>query len=314
LKTGAVITVLCLALLAAAPAGASTSGPPSPVSDPSAFAGEQAPGGVNVVSLRDEARRGNPEAQHLLGRLYYWGTGVEKDYAQSLLWWSKAAASGYVPAETSLGLLYKNGYGTPKNPAQAEKWLNKAANDFDVRAETVLAYMYYKGDDVKQDYKRAFELYILAGDRGYAPAQLSLGAIYDKMLDFPNAIKWLTKAADQGDAHAESILASHYVTGIGVEKDEKKAAALYRKAAEQGNKAAQNSLAAMYREGKGGLKQDYAEAYFWMILGQRTDGGFLAATEAVNRTIAGTHLTPAEKSEAEKRAADWKRLHPKAQN
>ena len=52
------------------------------------------------------------------------------------------------------------------------------------------------------------------------------------------AIKWYTKAADQGLATAQYALARAYFSGEGVKSDKVKAVALFKKSAEQGDELA----------------------------------------------------------------------------
>ena len=72
-------------------------------------------------------------------------------------------------------------------------------------------------------------------------------------------IEQLRKAAEQGDARAQTNLGLMYAIGQGVPQNHQEAASWYRKAAEQGNIAAQFNLALMYAKGLG-VSQDYQEA------------------------------------------------------
>ncbi|MBN1510246.1 MAG: SEL1-like repeat protein [Sedimentisphaerales bacterium] len=76
------------------------------------------------------------------------------------------------------------------------------------------------------------------------------------------AVKRYTKAAEQGEADAQFLLACMYREGEGVPQDYKEAVKWYMKAAEQENAAAQYLLGYMYREGKG-VPQDCGEAVKW---------------------------------------------------
>jgi len=69
-------------------------------------------------------------------------------------------------------------------------------------------------------------------------------------------------AADLGWPEGQWLLGRCFEEGLGVRKDEVKAAKLHRKAAEQGFAPAQVSLAICYEEG-GGLAQDQREAVKW---------------------------------------------------
>jgi hypothetical protein len=63
--------------------------------------------------------------------------------------------------------------------------------------------------------------------------------------DKAESIRWLTKAADSGDAISQYNLGVLYLQGLGVEKDITKGTALIKKAADQGNDVANKFLAAL---------------------------------------------------------------------
>ena len=69
--------------------------------------------------------------------------------------------------------------------------------------------------------------------------------------DLPRAKWWLEKAAEQGYAPAQCILAVIYYQGKGVEQNRHRAIELYERAAEQGYALAQYNLAVIYYQGKG---------------------------------------------------------------
>lgn len=102
----------------------------------------------------------------------------------------------------------------------------------------------------------------LAGD---VQAQLKLGYDYyyaysseDYEPNYPEAVKWFTLAAEQGNAEAQNYLGRCYQYGYGVDKDYKKAMQWYTRAAEQGESQAQSALAIMYV-----IKKDYNKALEW---------------------------------------------------
>lgn len=61
------------------------------------------------------------------GLKYYDGVGVEKNLAEAVKWFRKAAEKNYAPAQFSLGLCYYGGKGVPRNYVEAVKWYRKAA-------------------------------------------------------------------------------------------------------------------------------------------------------------------------------------------
>ena len=60
--------------------------------------------------------------------------------------------------------------------------------------------------------------------------------------DDAEAVKWYRKAAEQGDADAQSNLGGMYANGWGVPEDDGEAVKWYRKAAEQGHASGQYNL------------------------------------------------------------------------
>lgn len=84
--------------------------------------------------------------------------------------------------------------------------------------------------------------------------------LYDKKA----AIKFLTLAADNGNALAQNNLASRYKDGLGVIQDYTKSLKYRKMAAEQGYKYAQYSLAYIYYYGESGVIQNYILAHQWI--------------------------------------------------
>ncbi len=79
------------------------------------------------------------------------------------------------------------------------------------------------------------------------------------------AMRWLTKAAEQGHARAQLQLGEIYENGRGVIQDYKAAIEWYRQAAEQGEAEAMFRLGKMYQVGRG-VSKDSVEAYVWLNL------------------------------------------------
>src|SRR3954462_14101717 len=74
------------------------------------------------------AKIGHPEAQRLLGNVYYFGQGVPQDYARSLYWFEKAANQGCFGAYAAVSSLYRDGKGTSVDLGKAYMWLNVAVS------------------------------------------------------------------------------------------------------------------------------------------------------------------------------------------
>ena len=147
-------------------------------------------------------------------------------------------------------------------------------------------------------------------EQGDANAQYKLGFMYDKGLgvpqDYAKAVKWYRKATEQGYADAQYNLGVMYDHGRGVPQENAEAVAWYRKAAEQGYAKAQFNLGNMYITGLG-VPLDYAQAHMWYNLAaSRHPPGEDRDRAVKNRDIVAKRLTPAQISEAQKLAREWR--------
>jgi TPR repeat protein len=146
-------------------------------------------------------------------------------------------------------------------PTDALSETRRLAEQGDAEAQGSLGYAYHRGNGVPRDYAEAVKWFSKAAEQGDFDAREML------LLEFPQdyaeaATKWRREAAEQGYAEAQYILATAYRTGSGVLQDYAEAAKWFRKAAEQGHADAQYNLANAYYYGQG-LPEDYAEAAKW---------------------------------------------------
>ncbi len=84
---------------------------------------------------------------------------------------------------------------------------------------------------------------------------------YDRR-DYATVLQLLRPLADEGNARAQTLVGTLYGGGLGVPKDDAKAAQWYRKAAEQGHVDAQYLLGYVYQSGWG-VAKDAATAMIW---------------------------------------------------
>ena len=80
----------------------------------------------DIDTLKQQARKGDAEAQKNLGNMYANGRGVPRDYAEAVKWYRLAADQGHSLAQYNLGVAYNSGQGVPQDDAQALMWLNLA--------------------------------------------------------------------------------------------------------------------------------------------------------------------------------------------
>jgi TPR repeat protein len=128
------------------------------------------------------ARAGNPEAQHLLGLMYYMGRGVARDYKQAFQWHLKAAQQGKADAQYVVGAMYYTGNAVPQDQKHAVTWFRKAAEQGHAEAQHALGLMYrYHVAGVPGDPVIAYMLWNLAAAGGNHNAVGQRAAIAKQM-------------------------------------------------------------------------------------------------------------------------------------
>ena len=210
--------------------------------------------------------QGSDEGQFMLGLFYLNGFGIEKDSSTAFYWFQKSAEQGNNSGQTMLGYCYQNGKGVEIDLEKAHYWYQKAAEQGDDIAQNELGYIYLNGEGVKKNFQKAFFCFQKAAEQGNADGQTRLGYCYQDgegvEMDKEKAFYWFQKAAEQGYDKGQAALGICYDYAYGVEKDSNKALYWYQKAAEQGNANGQTRLGYCYQNGKG-VEKDLGKALYW---------------------------------------------------
>lgn len=77
-------------------------------------------------NAQDMAAKGDAAAEALLGKAYYEGVGVPRNYATALVWVNKAVAQNNADAIFILGLMTEWGHGVPQDVNKAQALFDKA--------------------------------------------------------------------------------------------------------------------------------------------------------------------------------------------
>ncbi len=202
-----------------------------------------------VAKIRALADTGNPDAQYILGLLYYYGLGVQQDYTQSLKFYTQASSGGSVEAMNNLAQLYDCGAGVQRDPKKAVEYFEKAAMKGFPLAAYNLGTLYQGEEGITADPKKSVYWWRRAARDSSLPAIFKLACSYqigigvDK--DLKQAIALFERAANSDFAPAQFKLAEAYESGEGLPKNLKEAARLYLKAAMGGSPEALNKLQSM---------------------------------------------------------------------
>jgi TonB family protein len=124
----------------------------------------------DLATTRVDAERGRSYAQARLGKAYYWGKGVEQDYAEALRLFRLAAADDDAVAESYLGMMYTAGQGVDKDDSQAASFLLRAAEQGNIVAQLNLGIAYKDGLGLSKDYVQAYKWFELAAAKQSAQA------------------------------------------------------------------------------------------------------------------------------------------------
>lgn len=145
-------------------------------------------------------------AQSVLAGIQAWHTA---DYAEAVRQWSPLAEAGDADAQFNLGHAYRLGRGIAQDPAMAERYYGSAAR------------------------------------QGHKEAQALYGLLLFQNGRRREAMPWIERAAEQGDAVARYVLGTALFNGDIVEPDLPRAYALMRSAAAAGLPQAEQQLRLM---------------------------------------------------------------------
>jgi TPR repeat protein len=178
---------------------------------------------TTAIKFCKSAANSSRRAMYQLGRAY----AANRQTAEAMTAWRKAADKGSSSAMVELGVLYGTGAGVARDEAQAHKLFERAAQAGNPRGISNLAAL---GGGASSDPARAREL--------------------------------LSKAAET-NAEAQYQLGMMLAEGNGGARDDTAARALFEKAAAQNHPGALERMGAFAQEGRGGPKDsDAAKAYY----------------------------------------------------
>lgn len=240
--------------------------------------------------LKLAAEGGDSLAQQLLGRLYWDGSGVDRDEKLAKKWFKEAAEAGQKVGIYNDAILMLKGDEDEESKQAARQALNDIADsghyaaqlvldeDWDLRIMSdnedlelaeersdqgdprAIFAILKRGDlgwKVKPNYseKVRYKRYLKLAKGGYHRAQLEVGRAHYEgrgtKLDFEKAREWFELAAEKGNQLALFRLGYIYGNSEGVALDWAKALEYYKKSFDLGNVGAANNLANLYFEGKG---------------------------------------------------------------
>jgi TPR repeat protein len=149
--------------------------------------------------------------------------GVDEDPIAALEWLTKAARSGFAPAQAALGLKYANGEDVVQSYTKAVFLWERAAKQGDAESQHNLGYAYNNGLGVERDVGKAEHWYRQAAEQGVAEAQCILGLMCARgeagEIDYVEAHQWFSISASAGNQaaaanlkYAETLMSSDQIS------------------------------------------------------------------------------------------------------
>jgi hypothetical protein len=277
-----------------------------------------------VMWLTRAANQGNRRAQSDLGDLYRFGRlGLEKDLVQAYKWKklgqngqhvTKILSKEMTPEQFSAGELL------------AEQWkpnLEPVKELSETQLVTIPALpksvpLVFLSEEECQKAPTDEEYLMIRAKKGDPNAQWQLGMRHMQQ-DVNESIKWLRKAAKNGDPRSQSIMGKIYASTIGgvgpdglendmafaqrvaLSPDYKQAVDWFEKSARQGNTDSQYYLSLLLKDGLG-TKQNYPEAYFWLsLVTNRYKDKYQDLLAEIK-----SHLTTSDVARENERVTNWK--------
>lgn len=240
------------------------------------------------------AEHNSPYWLILVGEMYRYGVGTDKDEKKAFSYYEKAAALGDVDAIVKVGRAHMNGIGVPTDYQKSMSFFESAASRNHPEAMVLIAYQYENGKGVPANYEKSLEWLARAeqschlwlkrelsdADRKYYESLLqdvdnkrkhceSISCV--ELIENANcpmekreeALQRLSVLAhEENNAWAQVNLGILYEGGKLVGQDDKKALDYYLMAAENGSTGAMNNIGNFYLHGRGVVK-DYEKAFAW---------------------------------------------------
>jgi TPR repeat protein len=210
---------------------------------------------ANISALEKAAENGDIESQVELGRLYFYGRGVDRYPEKAGQLFQKASQAGSADGKVGLGYCYLQGIGVSKDADKALRLWREAADNGSAWA--LMAF----GSAARQRGKHAIAVNLferaIANEtapqaiRAEAAERLAYWYLIGNALpkDSQKAIEIYNKAANLGSVNAKAMLARLFWEGTEVSKDFKRGFELATEAAEGGSETAATMLAQSYEWG-----------------------------------------------------------------
>jgi TPR repeat protein len=175
------------------------------------------------IKLEEESKKNSTRAWDNLGRYFFNGLGVERDYGKALECYHKAAELKSGWAMEQIGWCYEKGLGVPFDENEALKWYRKAAESGQTWSMGHVAVWNETGRGTEKNPVEAYRWYRKRAETGGGDrwADENVGRCHEKAIgtkkDDAEALRWYERAAQKGSLWAGEQAGRFYEEGIGTE-------------------------------------------------------------------------------------------------
>ncbi len=214
--------------------------------------------------IRNDAEKGNAEAQYILGAMYYNGFLVKKSYENAVKFLENSAGQEFAEAMYFLSFMYFKGEGVEKNLDESFDWLLKATKKGHAESQCRLGCWYFENEEIEINTrirKSIYWLRLASTTSDNVDAPYYLGLLLWLMGEYKKAFFWLMDSARGGNLNAQFVVAEIYrsiPSNIKSTDDYNQAFQWYKKAAEQGSACAQLKVGRLHAQ-----DGDHDDAAIW---------------------------------------------------
>lgn len=229
----------------------------------------------------EKAANYHQEAAFLLANFYQEGIGTEINLNKAFSLYHKLASEHYAAAYLELAKMYFRGTGIEKDASHSKKWLTQAIKAQVPEAKEVAQEIFKEGFDVAEnnvDELLDFAAYSNVSSAIYKQGKNYLEGTNGYQQDWKKGLELIEQAAAQSYPLAQRELGIMYENDLYEKNDIELAVVWYRKAALQGDDFSQYRLAHLYFNEM--LSPNKVEAYAWANLAAQS--GILPAEDLKN--------------------------------
>lgn len=239
--------------------------------------------------LKYAVKAEHPEGLYLYGLCWMRGQGVKKNPQEGVRFLERAALRGHALAQRDLAKAYQIGAGVAADAAKAVYWWRLGAGNQDAFCAYQVGLAYYRGEGVELDYEQAQKWLTQAAQKGVIEAQktlcqLHLDRAYEKR-DAREVRRWMKEVALSGDAQAQFKMGIYAWSGFGGPVNSREAIRWLIHASASGSVDATYMLAGFFQTGNALPLNRLSAWYLYERMYERGDKRQHANLKALRKTL-----------------------------